>query len=217
MANYPDYGYQDIIWKTLYGYLGNEIGAAAFMGNMWGESNLVPYRKQGDYTAGFAPSIAYTDAIDKGTYTKSQFMNDGIGYGLAQWTYYTRKQHMYEYWLNFKSDELSIGDITFELYWFMRELDTDYPWIKTAMQNATDLDAASDYVLRNYENPEGIPALIQPRRNATHYFYNKYTGGIPPEPPTPPPEPPTPPGPGPGPTPAKVGKMKIMYYLRRKF
>ena len=83
------------------------------------------------------------------------------------------------------------------------------------MQTATDLDAASDYVLKVYENPANIPALIQPRRNATHYFYNKYTGGTPPEPPTPPPEPPTPPGPGP--KPAKVGKMKIMYYLRRKF
>ena len=215
MADYHDYGYQDIIWKTLYGYLGNEIGAAAFMGNMWGESNLVPNRKQGDFTQGFTQSAAYTAAIDKGTYTKSQFMYDGIGYGLAQWTYYTRKQRMYEYWLNFKSDELSIGDITFELYWFMRELDTDFPNIKKTMQAATDLDAASDYVLKVYENPANIPALIQPRRNATHYFYNKYTGGTPPEPPDPPPGPG--PGPGPGPTPTKTGKMKLIYYLRRKF
>ena len=97
----------------------------------------------------------------------------------------------------------------------MYELDNYFPNIKKKMQAATDLDAASDYVLKVYENPANIPALIQPRRNATHYFYNKYTGGTPPEPPEPPPGPG--PGPGPGPTPPKTRKMKLIYYLRRKF
>lgn len=58
------------------------------------------------------------------------------------------------------------------------------------------------------------------RYNIAQDVYKVITGSSPPDPPTPPPDPPTPPPDPPDPqppTPAKVGKMKIMYYLRRKF
>jgi hypothetical protein len=32
---------------------------------------------------------SYTSAVDNGTYTN--FVTDAVGYGLAQWTYWTRK------------------------------------------------------------------------------------------------------------------------------
>ena len=35
--------------------------------------------------------------VDNGTYSKESFVNDGAGYGLAQWTYSSRKKALYEY------------------------------------------------------------------------------------------------------------------------
>ena len=37
----------------------------------------------------------YTAAVDSGSYTN--FVRDSAGYGLAQWTYYSRKQALYDY------------------------------------------------------------------------------------------------------------------------
>lgn len=37
----------------------------------------------------------YTAAVDAGTYTN--FVNDKAGYGLAQWTYWSLKQEMLNY------------------------------------------------------------------------------------------------------------------------
>ena len=37
----------------------------------------------------------YTSQVDAGTYTN--FIKDGYGYGLAQWTYYSRKQSLLDY------------------------------------------------------------------------------------------------------------------------
>ena len=48
----------------------------------------------------------YTAAVDAGTYTN--FVNDKAGYGLAQWTYWSLKQEMLNY---FKSKKKSIGDL----------------------------------------------------------------------------------------------------------
>jgi hypothetical protein len=47
----------------------------------------------------------YTAAVDAGSY--NNFVKDGAGYGLAQWTYWSLKQAMLEY---HKKVGKSIGD-----------------------------------------------------------------------------------------------------------
>lgn len=47
----------------------------------------------------------YTAAVDSGAYTN--FVKDSAGYGLAQWTYWSLKQDMLNYFQNKKK---SIGD-----------------------------------------------------------------------------------------------------------
>ena len=37
----------------------------------------------------------YTAAVDNGTYTN--FVNDKYGYGIFQWTYWSRKQNLLNY------------------------------------------------------------------------------------------------------------------------
>jgi hypothetical protein len=60
------------------------------MGNLDAESGLRSNNLQDTYSREFNLTDAqYTAAVDNGTYTK--FVNDEAGYGLAQWTYWSRK------------------------------------------------------------------------------------------------------------------------------
>ena len=76
----------------------SEAGALGLMGNWMAESGLEPGRLQGDFTQGRTYSRAYTDDVASGRIGRSQFGRDQKGYGLAQWTYYTRKEDLYDFW-----------------------------------------------------------------------------------------------------------------------
>lgn len=59
----------------------------------------------------------YTAAVDNGTYTN--FVKDSAGYGLAQWTYWSRKQAMLAF---HQSKNKSIGDLQTQLEFLIKEL-----------------------------------------------------------------------------------------------
>lgn len=162
------------------------------MGNLQAESGMIPYRKQGDFSSGYTTSIRYTNNVDNGTYTENQFVNDAIGYGLAQWTYYTRKQKLYNKWQN--DGYPSIGDVDLACDYLVEELYNDYGSVWTALVTATDLHTASDIVLVQFENPaDQSQAVKDHRASLGQAIYDQYAGGGPPVPPTPPgpPSPPT--------------------------
>lgn len=181
------------IWDTLNYYIRNDIGTAALMGNLQAESGLISYRKQGDFSSGYMVSKTYTANVDNGSYTESQFVNDSIGYGLAQWTWYTRKQKLYN---KHRSMNLSIGSVELGCAYLIEELQTDYSSVWTALVNATNIRAASDVVLVDFESPaDQSEAVKQHRASLATTIYNQYSGQpLPPQPPGPPiPDPPIPP------------------------
>ena len=70
--------------------INNPYGVAGLMGNLFVESALSPINLQGTYEKKLGyTDVTYTEAVDNGTYTN--FAKDSAGYGLAQWTYKTRK------------------------------------------------------------------------------------------------------------------------------
>ena len=85
----------------------NSYGAAGLMGNLFAESGLNSTNLQNSYEKklGYTDSI-YTMAVDNGSYTN--FIKDKAGYGLAQWTYWSRKQNLYNF---AKESNASIGDL----------------------------------------------------------------------------------------------------------
>lgn len=143
--------YNDYIWAVLYNQIGNEYGVAALMGNLQAESGIIPYRLQGDFTNTYYKSIRYTDNVVSGAIDRSTFMSDGKGYGLAQWTYSTRKAALYDAWVN--SGASSIGDVGFQVQFLLNELQSSYPTVYSALVNAVDIRSASDIVLVQFENP----------------------------------------------------------------
>jgi len=64
---------------------------------------------------------SYTKAVDNKTY--NNFIHDSAGYGLAQWTYYTRKQKLLNY---AQSNNKSIGDTEMQVAFLIKELKEDF-------------------------------------------------------------------------------------------
>ena len=85
-----------LIWDYLILKINNPFAIAGIMGNLYAESSLNPKKLQSSYQTklGFT-NETYTQAIDSGTYTN--FIYDSAGYGLAQWTYWSRKQQLFNY------------------------------------------------------------------------------------------------------------------------
>jgi hypothetical protein len=79
-----------IIWDFLKKQGLNDFGVAGLMGNLYAESGLRPINLQNTYEKSLGLTDAeYTAAVDQKLY--NNFANDKAGYGLAQWTYPTRK------------------------------------------------------------------------------------------------------------------------------
>ena len=77
----------------------NDFGIAGVLGNLFAESGLNSRNLQNTYEKKFGMTDQqYTDAVDNGTYTN--FIYDKAGYGLCQWTYWSRKQNL----LNFAKE-----------------------------------------------------------------------------------------------------------------
>lgn len=159
------------IWNYLKAKGLNDFGVAGLMGNLYAESLLEPTNLQDTYESSLGYSDAsYTAAVDSGTYTK--FVNDCAGYGLAQWTYWSRKQNLLNY---ARSVGKSVGDLEMQLEFLVKELSESYSAVLSKLKTATTVLEASNAVLLNYERPANMGVSMQNAR-ATYgqKYYTKY-------------------------------------------
>ena len=113
----------------------------------------------------------YTAAVDNGSYTN--FVRDSAGYGLAQWTYYSRKQALLDF---VRSAGASIGSLDIQLAFLWQELQ-GYRGVISALMAATSVRAASDAVLTGYEKPaDQSEAVKQRRAEYGQEYYDRYAG-----------------------------------------
>ena len=117
----------DKIWAHLIAAGLSPQGAAALMGNLRAESGLDPTNLQNSFEGKLAHTNAtYTAAVDDGSY--GNFVSDGAGYGLAQWTYSTRKENLLLYARRIGA---SIGDLNMQIAFLLHELQNDYSAMHT--------------------------------------------------------------------------------------
>ena len=160
------------IWDFLHGKIGNAYGAAGMMGNLYAESALRPNNLQNTYEKKFGMTDAeYTAAVDDGSYTN--FVKDSAGYGLAQWTYWSRKQALLEF---AKAAGKSIGDLQTQLDFLWKELQ-GYTSVLNTLKSATTVKTASDAVLTGYERPSDQgDAVKEKRAGYGQTYFDKYAG-----------------------------------------
>lgn len=181
-------GYQSIYDRLRAAGL-TEAGALAVLGNFDCESNCISYRLQGDFTSGYPESCQYTADVDSGRISKQQFQNDQKGYGLAQWTYWSRKAALYDFW---KYRGGSIGDETMQVEFTLLELRSDYSGLMNYLCTSTDLYECTKQFCYKFENPAF--KNVDARYNAAVRIENEIDLNPQPVPPDPP-VPPTPPDP----------------------
>lgn len=163
------------IWNGLMEDIQNEYGVAGLMGNLQAESGLIPYRVQGDFTDGYVTSITYTEQVDSGTVSESDFVNTEQGYGLAQWTFSTRKQGLYDMK---ESMGLSIGSVEVGIAYLLHELKNDFAEVYEVLKNAISVSQASDIVLFDFESPaDQSDEVVIERRSLGEAIYNELGTG----------------------------------------
>ena len=164
-----------IIWDFLKREGFSDFGVAGLMGNLDAESALRPNNLQDTYSRSLGLSDAeYTAKVDNGTYTN--FVRDSAGYGLAQWTYWSRKENLLNY---AKSKKKSIGDLEMQLEFLVQELKTSYKnSVYNILVNATTVQQASDVVLMNFERPANAAAQKSKRAAMGQVYYDKYVKGV---------------------------------------
>lgn len=173
------------MWDYLLDKLGNEYGIAGLMGNIYAESGLRSNNLQNAYETKLGYTDAtYTTAVDNGSYT--DFVHDSAGYGLAQWTYYSRKQALLDY---AKASKKSIGDYEMQLDFLYKELSGSYASVLSELKNAKTVLEASNAVLTKFERPADMGTAVQNKRASFgQKYYDKYAK----KPVTPAPKPTTP-------------------------
>lgn len=161
------------IWNYLKSKGLNDYGTAGCMGNLFAESALKPNNLQDTYERSLGYSDdRYVSAVDNGEYTN--FIYDAAGFGLAQWTYWSRKKALYEY---AKSKNKSIGDLEIQLDFLYKELSESYPSVLKTLKNAKSILEASNAMLLQYERPADQSASMQNRRASYgQTYYDKYAG-----------------------------------------
>ena len=161
------------IWNFLKQEGFSDCGAAGLMGNLDAESALQSTNLQNSYNTSLGLSDEeYTKRVDNGTYTN--FIYDSAGYGLAQWTYWSRKKNLLNY---VKSKGKSIGDLTSQLEFLIKELKENYTnSVYNVLKNATSIQEASNAVLFKFENPAIQNISVQNTRiSYGQKYYNQFT------------------------------------------
>ena len=135
------------VWDNLTRFYTKE-GTAAIMGNLDAESGL----ESVIYESAFKPILGlsfqqYVDKVNSGEYTESQFVNDKIGFGIAQWSYYSKKKELYTLCKG------KIGDLTCQLDYLVKELRVDFSKLNNYLTDTTNLREASNRVLDEYSRP----------------------------------------------------------------
>ena len=141
------------------------------MGNIYVESKFIPNNLENRFEKSLGMNDdEYTKVVDDGSYTN--FVRDKAGYGLAQWTYWSRKKNFLDY---AKSKGTSIGDMEMQLAYLWKELQES---IDIAKLNAfNSVREASDYILHQFERPTDQSEEVEIRRAGYgQEFYNKYYG-----------------------------------------
>ena len=147
------------IWNFLKGKGLNDYAVAGLMGNLYSESALRPNNLQNSFEKKLGMTDkGYTMAVNNGSY--KNFIHDKAGYGLAQWTWWSRKQALLYF---AQKKKASIDDLVMQLEFLWEELQA-YTSVMRVLNKATSVKEASNAVLTGYEKPADQGNAVKNRR-----------------------------------------------------
>lgn len=135
----------ETIYRQLIQAGATPAGACGLMGNMQAESAMKSNIAQRGMTS--LSDAEYTARADAG---ELDFVRDGAGYGLCQWTYWSRKQALMSF---ARARGVSVGDEGMQVEFCISELKNDYPGLWALLCSVTDIYTAASEVCTVYERP----------------------------------------------------------------
>ncbi len=181
-ADIPTIANESEIWNFLMSKIGNPYACAGIMGNLYAESGLWSGNMQnGQQQAWGMTDQQYTDAVNNGTWSRrgytgdEAFIHDAVGYGIAQWTWWSRKKGLIEF---ARASGKSIDDLGMQLEYLWTELSSAGYYSQLA--SSTSVAQASDIMLEQFENPLVQDAKVHnDRRGWSQGYYNRYANQAP--------------------------------------
>lgn len=156
------------IWAALRNGGLSKAGTAGVMGNLYCESVLLSNNVENRCPLS---DEDYTMNVDTGAIPSNQFIHDSYGYGLAQWTYFSRKQELLK---KAKAAGVSIADETMQCGFLLTELRRDFPQLYDYLCNTYSVYEAADKFCEQFERP-AVNNYI-PRRNAAQGYFERLSG-----------------------------------------
>lgn len=145
----------------------SRAGACGIMGNMQAESAMqanIAQRGMTEFT-----DAEYTRRADCGML---DFVRDAVGYGLCQWTFWSRKQALLDF---ARARGVSVGDEAAQVEFCIHELRRDYPALFAALCESGSVYDCAARVCREYERP--AVNNIGVRAAYAQGFYNWFDTG----------------------------------------
>ena len=145
-------------WNYLTKHGLTKAGAAGLLGNLQAESGVRPdiYERSKRKKIGLSDAD-YVKKTNNGSY--KNFVNDRAGFGIAQWTYPTRKKNL----LNHCKGK--IGDLDCQLSFLLQEL-KGYKSVYKALTTSSSVKICSNQVMLKFERPANQSPANQNRRAA---------------------------------------------------
>ena len=151
------------IWNYLKSEGMTSVAIAGIMGNLAQESGLRADNVQNHM--GYEDA-EYVAAIKSGEISREEFINDKRGFGIAQWTYHSRKAKLYD-----TLGPQNIDSLGGQLAFMVDEMGSN---LVNRMNNAGSVNEATDIFQYSYERA-GKPNM-ENRRNQANGYYSQYAG-----------------------------------------
>lgn len=161
------------IWDKLRAAGMTEAAAAAMLGNIEKESGFYSNNLENRGNNNLNMTDAeYTRQVDRGEY--GNFINDANGYGLCQWTYFSRKALLLRF---AKNRGASIGDENMQVDFIIYEMQTaEYASLWRLLCNTESIETANKRIVQVYERPANETVAIAERYAAAMKWYGTFRG-----------------------------------------
>lgn len=166
---YVNMRFAELIREYFRGKGFTEEGIAGIMGNMFGESAMLPMNLENQFEAVLNYTDGtYTQAVDRNWYNKDKFINDHAGYGICQWT---DTRHKKELHAMAKKRKISIGDLMLQLDYLYSDLLLNYPDLFSILKNTHSVEEASTLFFFGYEISAYSNAYVIDLRTSYSYAF----------------------------------------------
>jgi len=166
------------LWNAIRAKGYSEKATAVILGHATAESGCECDRVQGDFSPNRSLSKRYTYQVDSGIIDRDSFVYrgpNGSGYGLVQWTYFSRKLGLYN---TAKKYGMSIGSEKVAVEWLNEELhQAEYSEVLAALKSDRSIREISDVFMHKFEKPyDQSEAACAQRANFAQEIFNEFSG-----------------------------------------